>query len=375
MLFTCGCTMDTKALSHMLKLQKDVVYCDEKIGGTIFRKPDYSPHTLMSHNYIGPCLIRAELLDKSKTLYENLIALSAKGASFGHVSQVLAEGNRRFEENTSAYEAKGKVSIIIPSKDNYDVLKRCIHSIRDKSTYKNYEIIIADNGSGAYTQEKYAAIADKYVYRKMDFNFSCMCNTGAEKAEGDALLFLNDDTEVISHDWLEKMLSLALLKNAGAIGAKLYYPQSRVIQHCGIINISNGPVHAFIGQEDNDLYFGRSRYNYNCIAVTGACLCIDKNKFLGFDENFSIAYNDVDMCFSLYEKGLYNIVCNDALLYHHESLSRGNDLIDKNNRKHMELLGRDPFYSRRLTQLRGDFKEYSVKDTLISPYKTLRLVL
>ncbi len=388
-LFTCGCDLSYRAVEKMLRADGDVVYCDEKIGGNIFYKPDYSPHTLLSYDYIGPCLVKRNCIKNTGTSYEILKELSAKGASFCHVPLVLAEGNRVFETGSEEPVIPGgKASIIIPSRDNYDVLKRCIDSIKQKSTYKNYEIIIADNGSGAYVQEKYSALADKYVYERSEFNFSHMCNLGAKKAEGDFLVFLNDDTEIISPGWLEKMISLASLENTGAVGAKLYYPNSRKIQHCGVINISNGPVHALIGQEDSDsLYFGRSRYNCSCIAVTAACLCIDKNKFIGFDEDFKVSYNDVDMCFSLYEKGLYSVVCNEALLYHYESLSRGNDLTDKAKmkrlvserkrlyKKHIKLLGNDPFYSRGLTQLRADFRPARKIDKLISFYKNIRLVL
>lgn len=386
-LFDCGCHTDIAGLGRLPE-DSDVIYWDEKIGENVFYKPEYSPHTLMSYDYIGPCLIKKRLVRENKTSYEILRELSEKGASFRHIPRVLSKGNRVPEENINMPAVNGRVSIIIPSRDNYDVLRRCIDSIRNKSTYNNNEIIIADNGSGAYTQEKYSAMADKYVYNKSEFNFSRMCNMGAEKAEGDFLLFLNDDTEVITPDWLEKIISLASLENTGAAGAKLYYPGSRKIQHCGVINISNGPVHAFIGQEDSDeLYFGRSKYNYNSIAVTAACLCIDKNKFTGFDEGFKVAYNDVDMCFSLYERGLYNAVCNEAVLYHYESLSRGNDLDDKNKmkrllterkrlyKKHRELVGRDPFYSSRLTQLRADFRPAEKKDKLITAYKNIRLVL
>ncbi len=387
-LFTCGCDLRYEAAEEMLKADGAVVYCDEKIGGNVFFKPEYSPHTLLSYNYIGPCLIKREYVYNNKTVYENLKMLSDKGVLFKHIHKVLAQGNRVPEESKREKNAKGRVSIIIPSKDNYNVLERCIKSIREKSTYRDYEIIVADNGSSSLVKEKYSALADKYIYYKTDFNFSRMCNMGAERAEGEHLLFLNDDTQVISPDWLEKMVSLASLDNTGAVGAKLLYPDSGKIQHCGIINISNGPVHAFIGQEDSDeLYFGMNRYDHNCIAVTAACLCIEKEKFQGFDQSFKVAYNDVDLCFSLYEKGLYNVVCNEAVLLHFESLSRGNDLADKAKmkrllderkrlyRKHIKLVGKDPFYSRRLTQLRADHRAARKRDMLISAYKNIRLVL
>ena len=123
----------------------------------------------------------------------------------------------------------------------------------------------------------------------------------------------------------------ASLDYTGAVGAKLYYPNSTIIQHCGIINIQQGTLFiCFGGCDDNNLYyFGRNRLDFNVIAVTGACLMVDKKKFQeigGFDEKLAVTYNDVDLCFKLLEHGYYNVVRNDAILYHHESISRGNDV-------------------------------------------------
>ena len=155
------------------------------------------------------------------------------------------------------------------------------------------------------------------------------------------------------------MLQFAKLPYVGAVGAKLYYPDSTKLQHCGITNLPIGPVHKLQTFEDHQEYYDhRNQYNYNCIAVTAACLLISKDKFLEvnkFDEELKIAYNDVDLGFKLYEQGYHNVVVNEAFAYHHESLSRGDDerrekqarLQCERNllyQKHKHLLGYDPYY-------------------------------
>jgi GT2 family glycosyltransferase len=201
---------------------------------------------------------------------------------------------------------------------------------------------------------------------------------GADAAEGKYLLFLNDDIVVDDAEWLEKLTATARLTNAGAVGAKLLYPEENRIQHCGVISIANGPVHAFIGErDDSDCYFGRNCFTYNYLAVTAACMCIRREIFPRFNEKLSVAYNDVELCFRLYKAGYYNAVVNDIKLYHYESYSRGNDLADKaklqrliNERHklyalHPEFRGYDPFYNPALSQLRADFRKRRVYDFII----------
>lgn len=270
------------------------------------------------------------------------------------------------------------VSIIIPSKDNFDVYKRCVDTLHQITEYSNYEVIHIDNGSSEENRKKYEELDKKYhhiyAYEKMEFNFSKMCNMGAEKSNGSYYLFLNDDIEIFKKDWLSILVGQASLDYTGAVGAKLYYPNSTIIQHCGIINIQQGPVHMFGGCDDNNLYyFGRNRLDFNVIAVTGACLMVDKKKFQeigGFDEKLAVTYNDVDLCFKLLEHGYYNVVRNDAILYHHESISRGNDVLDDKKMKrlvqerenlykmHPKYYYRDPFYSPNLSQFHNDFRIY-----------------
>ncbi|MCR4990939.1 MAG: glycosyltransferase, partial [Lachnospiraceae bacterium] len=207
-------------------------------------------------------------------------------------------------------------------------------------------------------------------------NFSYMCNLGASYAHGDYLLFLNDDMEIIEADWLEKMLEKASLPYAGAVGAKLLYPDSDIIQHAGITNLRIGPAHKlqFLSDKE-DHYYGRNRYVHDMMAVTGACLLVKRavfDKAGGFDEELKVAFNDVDLCYTIYEKGYYNIQRNDVRLYHHESLSRGNDsdsdekmkrMNDEKDRlyaKHQHLYGVDPFYNINLTTDMWEY-EYAPK--------------
>lgn len=265
------------------------------------------------------------------------------------------------------YNVVGKpvVSIIIPSKDNPEIIKQCIDSICKCSSYDSYEIIVVDNGSSftnKTTIEKYLSEKNiKYIYDKYDFNFSHMCNIGRANANGDYLLFLNDDIEIIQHDWIERMLGHAQQKHVGAVGAKLLYPQSTIIQHGGVSNIVDGPSHDFISLDDSyPYYFGLNRVDMDRIAVTAACLMLSTEKFDlvgGFDETFPVAYNDVSLCFLLYEKGLYNVVRNDVVAYHYESLSRGNDLADENKRIRLGL---------ELRRLYNRFSDLGKKDPFLS---------
>ena len=260
------------------------------------------------------------------------------------------------------------VSVVIPSKDHPDVLERCLKSFRDKTDYEYYEWIVVDNGSNEENRAMVEALRQKYgftyIYEKMPFNFSKMCNMGAARAAGDLILFLNDDIEIIEHSWLRRMTGQALQPHVGAVGAKLWYADTQSIQHAGITNMRIGPSHKLITFPDNkDYYFGRNRVVYNMIGVTGACLMVSNEKYAevgGLDESMAVAYNDVDFCFKLAEAGYYNVQRNDVVLYHHESLSRGLDEQDEDKwerlleekeslyAKHPQMNGQDPFYHRAL---------------------------
>ena len=259
-------------------------------------------------------------------------------------------------------------SIIIPTKNNAALLQRCIKSVRVITGSNNYEIIVVDNGSTSIQaigllRKLESEERTRVLVLDEPFNFSRLINLGAQRAAGDTLLLLNDDTEVLQTDWLDRMLGFAHLPHVGAVGAKLLYPNG-TIQHCGVMNSSNGPRHAFLnGHPDNADYFGRHLLEYNWLATTAACLMVDKEKFErigGFDEELPIAYNDVDFCLRLLKAGYYNLVCQAVRLIHHESVSRGIDAVDpqKSSRlmldkrrlyqRHPQMVDRDPFTSENL---------------------------
>jgi len=267
------------------------------------------------------------------------------------------------------------VTVVIPSKDHPDILKRCIDSMREKTTYENYEILVIDNGSKEENKTVLEEMAGEkqfyYHYEPMEFNFSRMCNIGVSLAKGEYILLLNDDVEIMQNDWMEVMLGQAMQSHTGAVGAKLLYPDSDLIQHVGITNMAVGPSHKLIGLSDGeDYYYGRNRVSYNMIGVTAACLMIRKAIYEtvgGFSEEIKVAYNDADFCMKVREAGFYNVVRNDVILFHHESLSRGDDRLndDKLNRllvekeivrkNHTVFMESDPFYNPNLAGYRVNY--------------------
>lgn len=267
------------------------------------------------------------------------------------------------------------VSVVIPSKDHPEVLERCLKSFREKTDYPYYEWIVVDNGSSDENRAKIERLRRKYnftyLYERMPFNFSKMCNMGAAQAVGDLILLLNDDVEIIERSWLRRMTGQALQPHVGAVGAKLWYAGTQNIQHVGITNMVIGPSHKLITfPDDRDYYYGHNRVTYDMAGVTAACLMVSRKKYEeagGLDETMAVAYNDVDFCFKLLEAGYYNVQRNDAVLYHHESLSRGLDegdedkwkrlLTEKENlyAKHPQMNRQDPFYHRALIDNASDY--------------------
>ena len=373
-----------------------VVYADEDITnmedgkrGKPWFKPDYSPDTLISYYYFGGLVaFRKEVLSniflqKGWSVREKIYAitlqtcLTLKRDQIYHYKDMLYTSPEivywGWEEiykdvkekyaNSRPKAVEDGVSIIIPSKDNPEVLKRCLKSIVNLTENVKYEIVVIDNGSKEenkkYIEEMKRQLKFQYIYHPMEFNFSTMCNIGASYATCSMFLFLNDDCEVIHSDWLRKMMDQALIKDTGAVGAKLYYPNSKTIQHCGVYSLQVGPAHKLQFKEDTCVYYDRRNLDVrNVIAATGACLMIRRDVFdevKGFDEGLRVAFNDVDLCYKIYEAG-YNIVNNNEVqLWHHESLSRGNDNDpDKIERhmgerevlyqKHKNLWGNDPYY-------------------------------
>jgi len=232
------------------------------------------------------------------------------------------------------YRVQGSplVSIIIPSKDNKEVLDACIRSILEKSTYRNYEIIIVENNS---TEEEtfayYGTLPEldkriSVIRWEEGFNFSKIINYGAGQAHGEFLLLLNNDTEVISDDWIETMLGICQQKEVGIVGAKLYY-RDGTIQHAGAYVEGEAAGHINFNLDKSDYgYFNTTVTTHELSAVTGACLMVKRDVFFsigGFDEDFAVAFNDVDFCLKVREKGLSVIFSPAVELFHYESLSRG----------------------------------------------------
>lgn len=267
-----------------------------------------------------------------------------------------------------------KVSIIIPTRDNVELLSKAINSIELKSSYKNYEIIIIDNNSVEDKTNQYLKKIEcekiRIIRDERAFNFSALNNSASRIATGDYLIFLNNDIEIISRDWIEEMLSFAHLQNVGCVGARLYYPDD-TIQHAGVIlGIGGvaGHAHKHLPKAQNG-YFNRAVLHQSLSAVTAACLMINKDKFFevgGFDENLAIAFNDIDLCLKIRAKGYHNIYTPYAEAYHHESKSRGKeDTPEKVKRFNSEVdlmlekwgaeLLCDPAYNPNLTLSSEDF--------------------
>jgi len=253
-----------------------------------------------------------------------------------------------------------KVSIIIPTRNGLSILRRCIDSLA-ATTYGNYEVIVIDNDSDDPATIQYLGQLPHRVERISNprgrFNFAFINNRAAERASGDLLLFLNNDTEVIEPRWLSQMVGYAGFAGVGAVGARLLFPDKR-IQHAGIVHGYYrglaGPAFKLAPAWDNG-YLSYARVARNYSAVTAACLLTPRRIFAevgGFDEvNFEVAYNDVDYCYRLAGRGLRSVYCADAELYHHEGHSRGffdrPQEIAAFRRKYSGM--RDPYYSPHLS--------------------------
>ena len=260
------------------------------------------------------------------------------------------------------------VSIIVPTRDGLRVLRNCIRSILEITEYSNYELLIVDNGSKeSETLAYFKEISDDSRIRVIDydapFNFSAINNFAVAKTSADIVILLNNDTEPLNGQWLTEMVCQASREGIGAVGAKLLYANDR-IQHAGVILGLGGDGiagHAFKGKHKNEIgSLARTRLVQEYCAVTGACLAVSRMKYLevgGLDEdNLAVAYNDVDFCLRLREKGYRNIWTPYSQLYHYESYSRGpdsvSDMIDRYTaeadymrRRWSGLLSDDPFYN------------------------------
>jgi len=417
--------------------QADFVYTDEAVFkktpkdvNRFHYKPDYSPDLLRGVNYICHFTVfRRKLMDLAgggfrteydgsqdydlflrlterakkivhvpKELYywrdhvgsvasdvsvKPYTMTAAKRAIGDHLERVKLIGTVLDADCPSAYRIQyqisenPKISIIIPSMDHTEDLRTCIDSIRNRSTWKNWEIIIVENNSREKeTFRYYEEIQDldpRICVEKWtgDFNFSGICNFGASRATGDYLLLLNNDTEVITPSWLEEMLMYAQRKDVGAVGCMLYYPDD-TIQHAGVIvGLGSAADHSYRGFRRGETgSLSRLKVVQNLSAVTGACMMIPRKIYKemnGMDESFLVAMNDVDLCLRIRQKGYLIVFTPFAELYHFESKSRGSDETGRNRERYQEestrfrerwqevYLKGDPYYNPNLTRRRTDF--------------------
>lgn len=257
----------------------------------------------------------------------------------GRVSQSLDHGFYKVE-----YDFTGEplVSVIIPNKDNKDTLKTCIDSVLGKSTYKNIEIIIVENNSETaeifeYYKELEQNERIRVIKWEQDFNYSAINNFAVKYANGEYLLFLNNDIEVITPSWIEGLLGNAARSDVGAVGCKLNYPD-KTIQHAGIIvGIGGIAGHAFLNMPANRTgYLHRASTQMDVSAVTAACMMMRKSVFEevgGFEERLSVAFNDVDFCLRIGQKGYLIVYDAYVEMYHYESKTRGAEDTDEKARR------------------------------------------
>jgi GT2 family glycosyltransferase len=258
---------------------------------------------------------------------------------------------QRIWENTdlkSENADRPLVSIIIPTRNKYHLVKQTIDSVLEKSTYQNYEIILVDNGSDEQTLLEYIEQLKatepqrfKCVSFDHEFNFSALINFGVQNCSGSYLVLLNNDVKIITPDWIERMLQQASLQGVGAVGAKLLYP-NETIQHAGIVlNKKNISKHLFVGaKRTEEVEQNAINTNQNYLAVTAACLMVSRKKFDevgGFDPKFKVEFNDIDFCLKLYAHNLNNVYLHEVELFHYESASRRHPHSDSRSYKqHME---------------------------------------
>lgn len=395
----------------------DFIYSDEilisKRGKPVFAyfRPDFSLDYMLSHCYIVHfVVIRASILKKIGGFraefkvsqdYDLFLRVLSQTRNVLHIPKILyrwrqyesstghllkervMESSRRALQDFADREGiKGvvwgtknfnffrlkrdildrpKISIIIPTKDRIDLLKRCIESIQNRSSYDNYEIIIVDNMS---QEEETAAYLDglgksyRIIKFNEKFNYSKLNNYAAEFARGEHLLFLNNDIEVLNSDWLEAMLEQSQRDEIGCVGAKLLYPD-RKIQHVGVVVGWGGRAeHIYKWLHSNDIgYMGHFVSIRNYSAVTAACMMLRKsifNEVGGFDERFEIGFGDVDLCLRVRELGYENLFTPYAELLHYESATRGRsfsfDPHPNDTKRFIErwqeyIKGGDPYYN------------------------------
>jgi O-antigen biosynthesis protein len=409
--------------------ESDLVYSDmdeidkKGIRSNPHFKPGWSPDLLLSHNYISSLSVyRRGLLDEIGGFregfdgcqdYDLVLRATERAGEIHHIPKVLyhrrtiaglrvsPNGDRSLIRDrtrrtlSEALKRRGlegsvedgylpdrfrvrlkikgepKVSIIIPTRDNISFLKRCIESIERLTTYRNYELLLVDNDSSDEETLKYlASTPHRVVPFREPFNYSRINNFAVSQAEGEYVLLLNDDTEVISGGWLHAMLEHAQRPEVGAVGAKLIYPDGRV-QHAGVIVGAGSPweagvaVHSYhLYPSDSPGYAGTLATTTNYSAVTAACMLFRKSSYEelgGLDEeNLRVQFNDIDLCLRLRERGYYIVYTPYAELYHYESVSRKHWRLDRTENLYMrehygKVMDKDPYYNPNFSRGYGDF--------------------
>ena len=421
LLLNGGDLLEESAVSHLYDALKesDVVYCDadevDNDGAKSSPRflPSWNPELQYSTAYINSgVMLKTSLLNSlhisnQSTIAELITALSLtktdllihhKPLPLVHLSSVKENGlntlkrvKKVIESHTSAVvdfdekfsvnrlcwpNSNSLVSLIIPTKNGKVLVKACIESILEKTTYQNYEILLIDNGSDeqeSIEYFKYLETLDKVRVLKYPapFNYSAINNFGVEHAKGTILGLVNNDIEVISPDWLTYMVGHAERGDVGCVGAKLLYSDTR-IQHAGVVlGYGGGAGHAHKNfPRFHSGYLKRIVATNNYSAVTAACLLVKRTHFdavNGLNEkDLSVAFNDVDFCLKVKGLGVNNVYCAEAELFHHESVSRGLDISpEKAARFNRELtylqttwshcIASDPAYNPNLTLKRENF--------------------
>ncbi|MBQ9024288.1 MAG: glycosyltransferase [Bacilli bacterium] len=411
-----------KVLNHNKKI--DFIYSDEdKIDLKGRRcephfKPDFSPDTLLSLNYICHLsVLRTDLMKKidgftiglegaqdhdlflriseitdkiyhiPKILYhwrmvKGSTALKTSNKSYANDKGKIAIENalkrRKIDATVEVDKKSGyyrvkydiksepKVSIIIPTKDYADTLDTCLKSLYEKTTYKNYEVIVVNNNSVEKSTfdlfDKYKKKYDNFIVldANIEFNYSKINNMAVDISKGEYIVLLNNDTEIITPEWLTIMVGYAMRPNIGAVGPKLLYPD-KTVQHAGVIlGLGGVASHAYIGSNRHDVgMYGRLRVPYDYSAVTAACLVVSKKKYIEvgkLEEELKVAYNDVDFNIKLLEKGYNNIFIPQVQLFHYESKSRG---LDTTTEKYQRFLSESDYMWKKWSDQLNNDKYYN----------------
>ena len=380
-------------ICHLVAIRRDII---EQAGGCRSGFEGAQDHDLLLRS--TRLLRDTEVAHIPRILYhwrmtDNSTAASAQAKSYSSQSGVAAVRDYLSSVQSSATVEQGKypntykvrwnlpslvpqVSIIIPTRDRVDILSQCINSVLELTDYPDYEILVIDNDSvEPQTLNYFAELRQMANVRILNyagaFNYSAINNFAVEHAFGSVIVMMNNDIEVISTDWLREMTSHAVRPYVGCVGAKLLY-KNDTVQHAGVIlGIGGvaGHAHKFF-DTDSAGYFSRLHLTQNMSAVTAACLCVEKNLYQqvgGFNEkDLKVAFNDVDFCLRIGTLGLRNVWSPYALLYHHESISRGHENTEEKKirfnkeAKYMQqqwgdLLIADPAYNRNLTRVKEDF--------------------